>query len=1325
MAAPMDAQRFPIRIKLLFDFPPPGAPTERRLWFIVDMDRCRLVADLQSDIRQRFHISSRTAVTLFIDGCLAPAAERITLVRDGDCIRVQQVAIIDVNDPGFYGAARNQESQTCLDSMTEVEGTITEPEMLFRRHDALNPGRQEKPLQKKKSKKMHQNDSFEPKKNKRKRTHDTNIMQPHTPKDGINDTVGIAVSKKKKIERKPRISGSEGMPLKNTHVSRSNVRALKNKRHEQCDNNRETPSKRKGEQIKRGSKKTKTLHKRLDESNPKLKSHKEDSHDDDDEDNDASVSVHKAVPCSSSSSIDDDDGDDPVNDALTQKSKPLHESIEGRVGNDAAEEGVTVSSVAIKLGNAARKGPMAIGEDSKKLNKSKISSSSESSSSTSDESPVSKDQVASARNPKAQTAVPLNRGRDMMPRGRGIPLALSNLSLSGKGRGKNLGAGALMHPVGRGTAQTGGHGSLPGCNSEGGGLESPSLGRTGQGLNRSVRGGHVAAVPKHTFLNASEKYDSEERPTVPVTSETASVTANSQVLKLSPVRDYTTLASLNGTPRAGDNIAFKMLEMGDNYSPEVSKYKEGKVLDYNQVTCETVILLTKNPSAGKRANGKFDLVFETENGKKKGDDGEWEYFSKNQEDDKVQQLAGFLDPQGVGRVSFNHFCRGISAMKAGGERGILEHFCGQEELRKDFESEGSDYGFHGSENLLTEGEAGTDRVDGEEEQDYEEEFSSSNTNVKHSAILATMSQSSVPGLAILAADLMNTSPKVSTYVSAPDSGTSTTDPHSECRLDLDFRLDAPFVVMDEQHVSQRSGDDGVEGGNAAGDIDAGDCPALGLCEEDGERTSLGLGLGADGSGLAEVGLVSDCTSGVGSEDRESGFSSPRLCERWKGTPRHGTTGLLCAEPGEEQFEDYGESTESEFASGQPELDRSPHEREFLEEHVASLPSSPSHSSHHWLGLLPRGPVAFTSYCSQCSRRIDILRQLESRLQQLEIQSPNCHISTATIARQLLHTSNLSSRSESTEEIFPGLSEFTQPDIADKLSYLEQRVAVLEQETAEGSNLHGRLKQENLHLVHRIHALEEQLKDQEVRAEERVEEDSKRHREQVARLCRERTVEVETLTARLFMLEEENEQFRMTMPRLKAQVEKLEEEKTRLQEKLEDFFLRIKDEMDLSKKLTDKMKRDRHEVQKEREATQELIEDLRKQLEYLQMFRLEVERGGRGRGPGAGLQEYTARTRESELEQEVRRLRQDNRRLRDSNEELNGQIISVSLHEAKNLFSAAAKSHSLAAEIDSVSRDELMTALKELEDINFHLRQYMDKIILAILDHNPSILEIKS
>lgn len=53
---------------------------------------------------------------------------------------------------------------------------------------------------------------------------------------------------------------------------------------------------------------------------------------------------------------------------------------------------------------------------------------------------------------------------------------------------------------------------------------------------------------------------------------------------------------------------------------------------------------------------------------------------------------------------------------------------------------------------------------------------------------------------------------------------------------------------------------------------------------------------------------------------------------------------------------------------------------------------------------------------------------------------------------------------------------------------------------------------------------------------------------------------------------------------------------------------------------------------------QLIEDLRKQLEHLQLFKLEAEQR-RGRSSSVGLQEYHSRTRESELEQEVRRLKQ--------------------------------------------------------------------------------------
>lgn len=51
------------------------------------------------------------------------------------------------------------------------------------------------------------------------------------------------------------------------------------------------------------------------------------------------------------------------------------------------------------------------------------------------------------------------------------------------------------------------------------------------------------------------------------------------------------------------------------------------------------------------------------------------------------------------------------------------------------------------------------------------------------------------------------------------------------------------------------------------------------------------------------------------------------------------------------------------------------------------------------------------------------------------------------------------------------------------------------------------------------------------------------------------------------------------------------------------------------------------------------------------------------------------------------LTQDNRNLKEQNDELNGQIINLSIQGAKNLFSTSF-SESLAAEISSVSRDEV-------------------------------------
>ncbi|XP_069343283.1 rab11 family-interacting protein 3 isoform X2 [Eulemur rufifrons] len=417
----------------------------------------------------------------------------------------------------------------------------------------------------------------------------------------------------------------------------------------------------------------------------------------------------------------------------------------------------------------------------------------------------------------------------------------------------------------------------------------------------------------------------------------------------------------------------------------------------------------------------------------------------------------------------------------------------------------------------------------------------------------------------------------------------------------------------------------------------------------------------------------------GDADSAGGSAVPSECLDAMEEPDHGALLLLPGRShprgqsvvtvigGEEHFEDYGEGSEAELS--------------------LETPCS---------GQLGCGDPAFLA------------------------PSPAKRLSSKKVARYLHQSGSLTM--EALEDPPAELVEGPEEDIADKVVFLERRVLELEKDTVATGEQHSRLRQENLQLVHRANALEEQLKEQELRAREVVLEETRRQKELLCKMEREKSIEIENLQARLQQLDEENSELRSCTPCLKAGIERLEEEKQKLLDEIEELTLRLSEEQTNKRKMGDRLSQERHQFQRDKEATQELIEDLRKQLEHLQLFKLEAEQR-RGRSSSAGLQEYHSRARESELEQEVRRLKQDNRSLKEQNEELNGQIITLSIQGAKSLFSTAF-SESLAAEISSVSRDELMEAIQKQEEINFRLQDYIDRIIVAIMETNPSILEVK-
>ncbi|XP_053412878.1 rab11 family-interacting protein 3 isoform X2 [Nycticebus coucang] len=417
----------------------------------------------------------------------------------------------------------------------------------------------------------------------------------------------------------------------------------------------------------------------------------------------------------------------------------------------------------------------------------------------------------------------------------------------------------------------------------------------------------------------------------------------------------------------------------------------------------------------------------------------------------------------------------------------------------------------------------------------------------------------------------------------------------------------------------------------------------------------------------------------GDADSAGGSAVPSECLDVMEEPDHGAVLLLPGRSnprgqsvvtvigGEEHFEDYGEGSETELS--------------------AETPCS---------GQLSCSSSAFLT------------------------PSPAKRLSSKKVARYLHQSGALTM--EALEDPPTELVECPEEDIADKVVFLERRVLELEKDTAATGEQHSRLRQENLQLVHRANALEEQLKEQELRACEVVLEETRRQKELLCKMEREKSIEIENLQVRLQQLDEENSELRSCTPCLKANIERLEEEKQKLLDEIEELTLRLSEEQANKRKMGDRLSQERHQFQRDKEATQELIEDLRKQLEHLQLFKLEAEQR-RGRSSSMGLQEYHSRARESELEQEVRRLKQDNRSLKEQNEELNGQIITLSIQGAKSLFSTAF-SESLAAEISSVSRDELMEAIQKQEEINFRLQDYIDRIIVAIMETNPSILEVK-
>nr|XP_012602214.1 coilin isoform X1 [Microcebus murinus] len=529
-----------VRLRLQFDYPPPATPHCTAFWLLVDLNRCRVVTDLISLIRQRFGFSSGAILGLYLEGGLLPPAESARLVRDNDCLRVKleerevaENSIIVSNGGSTDLSARKAKKRAFkLEEDEEIELGYKYSKTYWKRQE--NNSNNEKAL------------DLEPKaiidQTVRKKSKRKNKATCGEVDDGDEETKRKSPKKKEKCEYKKKTKNPKS----------PKAQAVKERTIQSCSPPKGSARNSLAKVRKKGGVGV------CSKDNPSSSSESESSH-------------------------------ESASDVLSNATLKVRNSSE-KVSAELSKEGPSTKNP------AANKPATKAGFNlTPSKDKTSSSSSSDSSSESDDQCMISKTTPERAASFLKTVGLFAGRGcpgpgsSSQSPSAAGWKHSDSNCGRQAPGPPSNT---SLPTNLGRGWGR--GEDLLSWKGARGRGMRGRGRGR-GQAVS--------------SLLNRNTEYQKQQQLNETIT--------NSSTIIQNPVerhkKDYTLLPLLAAAPQVGEKIAFKLLELTSDYSPDVSDYKEGKILSHNPETQQVDIEILSSLPAVKEP-GKFDLVYHNENG---------------------------------------------------------------------------------------------------------------------------------------------------------------------------------------------------------------------------------------------------------------------------------------------------------------------------------------------------------------------------------------------------------------------------------------------------------------------------------------------------------------------------------------------------------------------------------------------------------------------------------------------------------------------------------------------------------------------------------------
>ncbi|XP_017068291.1 rab11 family-interacting protein 4B isoform X6 [Drosophila eugracilis] len=330
------------------------------------------------------------------------------------------------------------------------------------------------------------------------------------------------------------------------------------------------------------------------------------------------------------------------------------------------------------------------------------------------------------------------------------------------------------------------------------------------------------------------------------------------------------------------------------------------------------------------------------------------------------------------------------------------------------------------------------------------------------------------------------------------------------------------------------------------------------------------------------------------------------------------------------------------------------------------------------------------------------------------------ISSNALASQLYRSSSFnssgrSSNCDTTEDMYSDISLENRHDYDYRLELLQRKVDDLSDTQNIAEDRTTRTKTEYAVLQARYHMLEEQYRESELRAEERLAEEQKRHREILARVEREASLQNENCQMKIRATEIEASALREEATRLRVLCDKQANDLHRTEEQLE----LAKDQIGVLQQEQEEQTQALRRHEQEKKSAEELMMELSRELQ-----RAREESGARAM-PTTSPESI----RLEELHQELEEMRQKNRSLEEQNEELQATMLTNQatmltngVEQGRHLLNGTL--NSLAQELEEMSQAQLQQAFQEKEDENARLKHYIDSILLNIVENYPQLLEVK-